>query len=89
MYKLINPLPVDSVIDLMVNVMQYALALVDVVALLMFIYGGFVMMTSRGNPEKIQKAKDTLLWAVIGILVITTSYTAIQYFLSLANRVAN
>lgn len=89
MYKLINPLPVDDVIGLIVNILQYSLALVDVFALLMFIYGGFVMMTSRGNPEKVKRAKDTLIWTVIGILVITFSYSVIKYFFQIALEITS
>jgi len=48
------------------------------VALSMFILGGFQWMTAGGNPEKIKKGRDTLMWAVLGLLVIFSSYAILR-----------
>lgn len=32
--------------------------------------GGFQMMTAAGNPEKFSKGKKTLLYAVIGFVIV-------------------
>jgi len=68
-----------NVISIMLRVMQIALAMVDIFALFMFILGGFEFLISSGNPEKVKKAKDTLVWATIGILVITLSYSVLKF----------
>ncbi len=68
-----------DVITIMLRVMQIALAVVDIFALFMFILGGFEFLISAGNPERVKKAKDTLVWATIGILVITLSYTVLKF----------
>jgi uncharacterized membrane protein YidH (DUF202 family) len=39
------------------------------VAVLMFAIGGFQYVTSSGNPEHLQRAKHTLLYAAIGLAV--------------------
>lgn len=44
------------------------------VALFMFAYGGFVWLTSRGNPEQVQKGKNVFIWATIGLVIIFSSY---------------
>lgn len=49
--------------------------------LFMFIYGGFIMLTSAGNTEKISKGKNILIWAIIGILVIMSSYAIVRFIL--------
>lgn len=79
-----NPLGQDdgkpvSVLTIMLRVMQIALAVVDIFALFMFILGGFEFLISAGNPQMIKKAKDTLVWATLGILVITLSYTILKF----------
>ena len=76
-----NPLGSDDidVVDIMLRIMQIALGVVDVFALFMFILGGFEFLISAGNPERVKKAKDTLIWATVGILVITLSYTVLKY----------
>lgn len=68
-----------DVITIMLRIMQIALAVVDIFALFMFILGGFEFLISAGNPERVKKAKDTLVWATIGILVITLSYSVLKF----------
>lgn len=68
-----------SLLDVLLRVMQIALAAVDIFALFMFILGGFELLISAGNPNMIKKAKDTLVWATLGILVITLSYSILKF----------
>lgn len=68
-----------NVISILLRVMQIALAVVDIFALFMFILGGFEFLISGGNPTMIKRAKDTLIWATLGILVITLSYTILKF----------
>ena len=68
-----------SVVDLAVRVLQIALGIVGLFGVVMFIYGGFIMLTSAGNPDKVKKAKDTLVWAVLGLTTIFVSGTVVRY----------
>ena len=68
-----------DIIEVLLRIMQIALAVVDIFALFMFILGGIQFLISAGNPNMVKKAKDTLVWATIGILVITLSYTVLKY----------
>jgi len=43
-------------------------------ALLVFVYGGFLWLTSAGNGEKVQKGTSAMLWAAVGIFIIFSSY---------------
>lgn len=49
------------------------------VALLMFVYGGTVYLTAQGENEKIQRAKNTIVWATVGLVVIFGSYAFLTY----------
>ncbi len=40
------------------------------IALLTFIYAGYLMMTSQGNPEAISKAKEIIIVTITGILLL-------------------
>ncbi|MFA5742796.1 MAG: pilin [Candidatus Paceibacterota bacterium] len=44
-----------------------------VLAPLMIIFAGFYYMTSNGDPEKVKKANNILLYTAIGIAVILLS----------------
>lgn len=76
-----NPLGNTSMTltDVLLRSGRYALGFVGLCAVIMFIYGGILMMTSGGKAEQVQKSKDTLIWAVFGLAVILLSYS----FLSL------
>ena len=78
---LCNPLgsPDMSLIDLWIRILQLMLGAVGLFAVMMFIYGGFTMLTSAGNPDKVKKAKDTLVWAIMGLATIVLSGAAVRY----------
>jgi hypothetical protein len=59
------------------NVIRAILALTGSMALLVFVYGGFNWVMSAGNDEKIQKGKDMMFWASVGLAVIFFSYTLV------------
>ncbi|HSD12074.1 MAG TPA: pilin [Patescibacteria group bacterium] len=51
-------------------------------ALLMFVYGGFMWVTSAGNPEKVKKGKQIFTYAVIGLVVIFGAYAFLTTFIN-------
>jgi hypothetical protein len=48
----------------------------------MFIYGGFYLLTSGGADEKVKKGKETLTWAIIGIIIVMGSYALVSFIQS-------
>lgn len=80
--QLQNPLGVDSVPELIGNVARVVLGTVGALALLMFVYGGFTWLTSGGAPDKIKQGRDIMIWASIGLIVILSSYTLVQFVLN-------
>ncbi|NMB48619.1 hypothetical protein GYA13_04235 [Candidatus Kuenenbacteria bacterium] len=55
------------------------LAFVGVGALVTFIYAGFMFLTSSGNPEQVKKAKDTMVYAVLGVAVSMGAYVILGF----------
>lgn len=64
-------------------IIQALLGIVGAGALLMFVWGGFHMIFSGGNEERIKKGRDTLLWAVLGIAIILSSYAILSFTFNL------
>ena len=63
-----------------------ALATVDIllrigglVAVIYVIYGGFLYMTSQGEPDKTSAAKNTILNALIGVVIVLIAIVAINF----------
>ena len=69
-----NPLGTEDIPTLAGTIIKTLLGLTGSIALLMFIWGGLLWLTSAGNSEKIKKGKETLVWAAIGLAFIFSSY---------------
>lgn len=72
----------NDVVNTGISVVQFILGISGTVALLMFIYGGFLWVTSAGNSEKVNQGKSAVSNAVIGLVIVFASYTLITYGLS-------
>lgn len=80
---LTNPLGSISTPQALIGkVITAVLGVVGSLALLIFVYGGLIWMTSSGSPEKIKQGRDTLLWAAIGLVVIFSAYGLTRVVLS-------
>jgi hypothetical protein len=66
---------------LMVTVGQIILGLSGSVALLMFIIGGIMYLTSGGQPAKVQKGTKMITGAVIGLIIIFSAGVVIKFIL--------
>lgn len=78
-----SPLPagLTSPGKLIGRIIKTVLGVIGAVALLIFVYGGIMWMTSGGSPERIKKAQTTLVWAVLGMAVIFASYALVDFVL--------
>lgn len=63
-----------------IGIIRIFFGLLGVIALALLIYGGFVWMTSSGDPGKVTKAKQIIYNTVIGLIIIFSAF-AIATFL--------
>ena len=63
-----------TIITTLVNWFAWFIALASVV---MGLYAGFLFITARGEASQISTARQTLVWAVIGIAVAVVSFSII------------
>ena len=61
------------------NVLTVVFALAGAVAVAFIVYGGIKFIISQGEAGEIKKARDTILYAVIGLVVVVSSYFLISY----------
>lgn len=61
------------------GVINWILGLLALIAISLVVYGGILWMTSVGNEEQVTKAKDILIGALIGLVIILASYGATLY----------
>lgn len=71
---LYNPLGESDVRVILGRVIKGFLSVIGSIALLMFVYGGVLWLTSAGNSDRIKKGKDIIVWAVLGLGIIFSAY---------------
>lgn len=64
-----NPLSVNNLSELLDKVVQFVQALILILAPIFIVWAGITFITSGGEPAKIQKGRNILLYTVIGIIV--------------------
>lgn len=69
----------ENFIASLINVASVAIA---VIAVIMIIYGGFRYVTSAGNESSITAAKNTIIYAVIGLVIVAVAQVVVNFVLS-------
>ncbi len=65
------------------TLIKAALGIVGSLTLLMLVWGGFQWLTSAGNAEKVKKGTQTMIWAIVGVALVFSSYIILKTFTDL------
>ncbi len=76
-----NPLGDRTPEILIGDLINTIFGIVGSLALLMFIYGGLTWMTSAGNKEMVDKGRNIIKWAAIGLVIIFSSYALVRFLI--------
>jgi len=60
------------------NISNIILKYLGVIALVLFIFGGIMWMTSAGSEEKVKKGKAIIMGAVVGMVIVLSAYIIVQ-----------
>jgi hypothetical protein len=69
-----SELPQSNLISIIGGIIKAIMGFLGVIALILVLYGGFLYMTSGGEPAKVDKAKQVLINATIGLVIILSAY---------------
>lgn len=58
------------------KVLNISTTFLGVIFLLLMIYAGYLWMMARGNEQEVEKAKNIIIYAVIGLVVVLAAYAA-------------
>lgn len=64
------------------NIIKVALGIIGSITLGIFVYGGFLWLTSAGNSEKVSQGSSAMLYAVIGLFIIFGAYAILNTIIS-------
>ena len=74
-----NPLGTTNTIPALIKLfLEGALKIGIPIVALAIIYAGFLFVAARGNSEKLGKAKDTLLYTLIGAAILLGAWAIAQ-----------
>ncbi|MDD5291263.1 MAG: hypothetical protein PHZ04_04100 [Patescibacteria group bacterium] len=62
------------------GVVRIFLSILGIIFIVLMIYAGYLWMMARGNEEQVNKAKDLIRDAVIGLIIVVAAY-AVTYFI--------
>jgi TRAP-type C4-dicarboxylate transport system permease small subunit len=84
-----NPLSVNTLQEFIKRFLEVVLTIAIPVIALFIIYAGFLFVSARGNPAQLTKAKNTLLYTVIGAAILLGAWVLASAVAETVNQVIN
>jgi len=61
------------------NIFDLVLQLAAVTTIIIIVVSGFKIVTGGDNPEKIQSARKAIIYALIGLILVVSSYSIVKF----------
>lgn len=71
--------PVQSLAAIFINLL---FGIAGSVALAMYVWAGFLWLTSAGEEKKVSQGKGVMQWTTLGIIMMFAAYTLVSYLFS-------
>ena len=68
-----------SNVGMLINVFA---SVMGFLAIGMIIYGGFMLLTAQGDPARIKRGKDVVLYSVIGLILVVLAYAIVNFVMN-------
>ncbi len=74
-HEIVGPLQgIETIGDVVNRVLGFFVPFVGIILTLTFVWAGYDLLTSGGNPEKVKSAKAKLTTAIIGVIILVGSF---------------
>jgi Type IV secretion system pilin len=73
-----NSTKIENVIKTIINILS---AIVGAVSIIMIIIGGFKYITSSGDSNNVSSAKNTIIYALVGLIIVAFAQVIVQFVL--------
>lgn len=70
---------IDSVVQNVINILLF---IVGAGSVIMLIIGGIQYITSTGDQQRVANAKNTIIYAVVGVIVAILAYALVNYVIN-------
>jgi hypothetical protein len=78
--------PEEALNVLITRVVNLFSVIVGIVAVIMIIVGGFKYITSGGDSSNVSDAKNTILYAIVGLIIVAISQFIVRFVLRQATN---
>ena len=68
--------------DAIVNIVNIVIGILGFICVAVIIIGGVGYMTSSGDPGKVKKAKDTILYGIIGLVICALAFAIVNFVIN-------
>lgn len=75
-----------TIVNIIVVIVKDLMFIGGLLAVVLIMYGGFLMVTSAGSPGAVEKAKKTISGAIVGLIIAILAYAIATTVLSLTMR---
>jgi heme/copper-type cytochrome/quinol oxidase subunit 2 len=72
----------NSANKLITNVINILSVIVGVISVIMIIYAGFRYVSSGGREESVKGAKNTIMYAIIGLVIVALAQIIVHFVLA-------
>ena len=79
----------DTLPQLVANIINIFSWIIGAVSVIMIIYGGFRYITSGGNDTGVKDAKNTILYAIIGLVIVALAQIIVNFVLNQSSTLVN
>jgi hypothetical protein len=76
----------SAIIKTIINILS---VVVGVVAVIMIIFGGLKYITSGGDSSNVSSAKNTIIYAIIGLVIVALAQFIVRFVLDKSINTAN
>ena len=77
-----DPINAGSIQEIANRIINFLLLLAAPIAVVMTIYAGYLFMTARDNQDQVKKARTTLLYVIIGVIILVLSKAVVSFAVS-------
>ena len=69
----------DALPNIIINILNAIIGIAGIISVIWIIIGGINYMTSSGDSTKTKKARDTILYACIGLIICVLSFAIVNF----------
>ena len=72
----------NNLMDTLKVVVNVILSVLGIVAVIVIVIGGFTYMTSAGDAAKAAKARNTILYGIVGLIIALLAFAIVNFVLN-------